>query len=1067
MKKRWLSRLSLLTALCLTLVTLCGGASAANRLSPFGSPFAPAAEAASPAQPEAQTEAAPAPAAETVPAETQTAAPVSEALPALPPSLPDALDGTSAESAVIDVAAGAEAVLPAADTVEAALPETSELTAPAEADGLMQVGGSFSAALTEAKPTARVRLQVEQAATLVLTAEGMPVSLMVTNEFSGLSQLFTPERASGAEGENAWQPLMAAFAAQPGSYLITVEPAEAGLTGIVTVWASAVAEAAAASAEEVAAVEAEAAPEAVEAAVEVPAEPAVEEPAAPVEEAPAPISVEAEAVTEVSIEIGGVTGETAAEVGSSQPAEVAAEPAIVEAEDAPAEPVEEAAEEEAPATAIDIEILPEEEAEAVEAAPAEDPAAEAEPAESPEVESAEASAQPEPAVDGVRPGPQDAVIGSDDTPISRGSPVVLASATTVACGAPVTFTVSGLMASTYHFYLFSVPVGGSAATQFNTQNGSSFTFTSATPSDNRDIYCVVNCLTNTGWQQLVSGWVHVRASAAITVTADRTSVEEGKQVTFKVHQHAGAPAFYYYYIIMNPANSQLYSFPSTSDTFTYTAPAGQTNIICLAYAYNGSFTSAFSPWVAVTPSTALKVACSVNVTSVTAGSPVTVKVTKISGAHPITGCYFMLYDGSNILMPTGLLTVPPYTHTFTVPNMNGTLWGYVLATDGSTWASAISAPFTVTAAASLTFSVIPSALTVRAGETMWFSVTPLTGGPILLYDYTITDGVNPPIHVTSTSSFITYTPPAGVTNVICTVQCYDGTWAGPVSSPWVSVVSPTYRALIIGQSYSGTSMQLQGPPNDSNGMAAMLGTMSATPYTVTRRTNLTRNGILNAISSTFAGAGNGDVSLLYYAGHAVTSTAALIGSDLLTLTPYQLRQALDQIPGKKIVIFDACYSGATIGRGVTDGDILVESAESSGEEDGSALASQMASAFMGAFRGANTSLNGAQSRSTTDLADAGYYVLCSAHSTQESWESGGYGWFTQTLTLASGYNEKTGATLALAADSNGDKFISLSEAFSYLQHHYDGYTLDAFGKPVYFNTQCYPAGSSQKLYGRN
>ena len=101
----------------------------------------------------------------------------------------------------------------------------------------------------------------------------------------------------------------------------------------------------------------------------------------------------------------------------------------------------------------------------------------------------------------------------------------------------------------------------------------------------------------------------------------------------------------------------------------------------------------------------------------------------------------------------------------------------------------------------------------------------------------------------------------------------------------------------------------------------MLSHMTGTPFTgrITRRTNLTSAEILAAIPVAFAGAQEGDLSLFYYAGHGkhggqLLGTDAL-DDDSLLITPLMLRQALDQIPGTKLVIIDACYSGGIIGNG--------------------------------------------------------------------------------------------------------------------------------------------------------
>lgn len=118
-----------------------------------------------------------------------------------------------------------------------------------------------------------------------------------------------------------------------------------------------------------------------------------------------------------------------------------------------------------------------------------------------------------------------------------------------------------------------------------------------------------------------------------------------------------------------------------------------------------------------------------------------------------------------------------------------------------------------------------------------------------------------------------------------------------------------YRALVIGNTYPNSSNSLQGPDRDAQSVASMLKGFGSTPFRTTVRYNLTRAQMLSAISATFAGAKSSDVSLFYYSGHGGYNTGALVGTDNGLLHPAQLRAALDAIPGRKIVLIDACYSG--------------------------------------------------------------------------------------------------------------------------------------------------------------
>ena len=284
---------------------------------------------------------------------------------------------------------------------------------------------------------------------------------------------------------------------------------------------------------------------------------------------------------------------------------------------------------------------------------------------------------------------------------------------------------------------------------------------------------------------------------------------------------------------------------------------------------------------------------------------------------------------------------------------------------------------------------------------------------------------------------------------------------GPTSNRVYCKPIITYRALLIGQMYTGTSYALHGTENDRDAIAAALYTMGATPYTVTQKTDLTGSGILSAIQTAFSGATDNDVSLFFYSGHGVQSTdteylGALCGVDLPSasayITPTKLRNALDTIPGTKIVIIDACHSGNMIGKNLSaTGDASIASTAVDTVDD-QAMNQMIASSFISAFATA----------AKANLATGGYYVLVAAHSSQTSIEMfNGYKWFgyfTTILCQGSGYDEINDSVLSsLYADANRDLMISLSEAYNYVI---------ANTGTVEQVAQVYPTGSSYVLYGR-
>lgn len=221
----------------------------------------------------------------------------------------------------------------------------------------------------------------------------------------------------------------------------------------------------------------------------------------------------------------------------------------------------------------------------------------------------------------------------------------------------------------------------------------------------------------------------------------------------------------------------------------------------------------------------------------------------------------------------------------------------------------------------------------------------------------------------------------------------------------------TYRALLIGQcAYTNETYVLNGPASDVTSMEAALSQHPATPYQCTVMRDLTRNEMVQAISSAYAGAKAQDVSLFYYSGHG-GDTGALVGTDFYGLSPANLKILLDRVPGRKIVIVDACHSGLLIGKSLT-----------------ASTPESFVEGFLSAFT--------AKSRST--LATDGYYVITAARGTEKSYEmqlSSGryYGLFTYHLVNGLGYdyyNQKPGTLLA---DGNGDGVVSIHEAHLYAQ----------------------------------
>ena len=287
-----------------------------------------------------------------------------------------------------------------------------------------------------------------------------------------------------------------------------------------------------------------------------------------------------------------------------------------------------------------------------------------------------------------------------------------------------------------------------------------------------------------------------------------------------------------------------------------------------------------------------------------------------------------------------------------------------------------------------------------------------------------------------------------------------GDWSDELAYTHQETVG-TYRALLIGNTYTGESNELPGCDNDVDGMRTMLGRMTATPYSVTVKKNIRAEEILSSISSTFGNASYNDVSLFYYSGHGANSVgadgnptsyhAALVGTFQTYVSIARLKTELDKIPGKKVIIIDACHSGQFIAR---DGTVTQVSSSAFNSQvvnlfanddqlsgdvsrtavvlaaDGSELLSEEAPAFI-------------DRAGDTNFAKSGYYVITACRSEEKSvstgYDSNGdgkidryFGLFTYGLCYGNGWNlARNSAISSLNADLNKDSKVTLYEAYVY------------------------------------
>ena len=175
------------------------------------------------------------------------------------------------------------------------------------------------------------------------------------------------------------------------------------------------------------------------------------------------------------------------------------------------------------------------------------------------------------------------------------------------------------------------------------------------------------------------------------------------------------------------------------------------------------------------------------------------------------------------------------------------------------------------------------------------------------------------------------------------------------------------------------------------------------------------------IRSALSGADYDDVSYIYIKGHGTnpgSSNSSTFGACIAPdaswyndgiVTAAKLKRTLDQIPGTKVVFFDACHSGSIIGKGT----------------EGSFTPQQFTQGFLNDFANAESSApvlpkNG-------ELASYGYHVLCScSYKTDAVWNTKLGSYFA--IGIRNGLTKSSGK---FKADTNKDKQVSVYEIYDY------------------------------------
>ncbi len=173
----------------------------------------------------------------------------------------------------------------------------------------------------------------------------------------------------------------------------------------------------------------------------------------------------------------------------------------------------------------------------------------------------------------------------------------------------------------------------------------------------------------------------------------------------------------------------------------------------------------------------------------------------------------------------------------------------------------------------------------------------------------------------------------------------------------------------------------------------------------------TQEALRLALHDAFDEADEGDLSILYLCTHGILSSSDdgqvyLLLGDGQTETPLGAQDLYDlikDVQGEKLLILDACYSGALIGRGMPQ----------QGHLPGSRITEP---AFLTPF-----------------LADSSVHVLTSASGSESSWYYDSEGLSTGAVSyFASALSSGLGLYGAPEADLSGDGLVTLSELHRYL-----------------------------------
>ena len=247
-----------------------------------------------------------------------------------------------------------------------------------------------------------------------------------------------------------------------------------------------------------------------------------------------------------------------------------------------------------------------------------------------------------------------------------------------------------------------------------------------------------------------------------------------------------------------------------------------------------------------------------------------------------------------------------------------------------------------------------------------------------------------------------------------------------------------YRAYCVGvgdymyfpDSYG--NIDLPGPPYDVNRICYTLDRCrfrpSNTPFSeiwYTTDLSATKSSILQGIANIFSEADYNDVSYFYFTGHGiwVNNISYLCPTEVNYFSPMstyisvdELENALNAIPGTKVVFLDSCHSGGFIGKGREEIIVSREELESFNNEVINIFSQTEHKGLL-------------TSNEYKVLTSCHYYQQCMELSPVTPGDFDPFGVFTLALCAGCGYYG------SYPADTNLDTMVSLQEAYLYVKSY--------------------------------